>query len=746
MPDLIYTGTLRIASNDPNSPRDIALRATQSTFLAPVEVVSYEGNITIYGITEYGDLSDPPRKYRNQIGNYGAVMRWQVNALPNDLQLMIVNMFDRTAFNDAGTKFDQMSYGQFAGNAGNQPAFPAYTTIPLGTPDCLAEGGTGTSGGALVDTYEDYPPPAAWALDWFGTWTREKRQKLHPYDQWQIATRENASSPQGFLMSQPIGSTTNPRNRTNIRIIAIRQAGGHWAIYGRWDMGQPPVGFGPVSSLYIEADTGDRELTADSDSYLIGQLQAGPGSGRVYRYFLLNLPADTSFRFYLNIAGEPDGQFPKDWEAEDADMTNEELLEGGIRQHFYLPDDVLTGANLRDEAYSEHLTVQDNPIDALIADGGTLVGSEEWAETSGISGGITAESYDPIDFTGRAVKASFTMTGLTPLQQYDVQLTYEQRPVGAAGPLTYLTETITVIPGLATEKLVEIDVVAPLGFARRLYATSVTGVQPEPTLPASKTTSTLIALGELSANGGSWTESEEAAINTFLTALETKSYAFNVKYILPFVGEDMASTLIPILDRSGFGLPTNTAFVDADASTATGLQGDGSSKILTMPFRYSELGGNPGGGFRWGCGVWGNVWNDGGTAGAAINWMWNTGNTQLYGVQPGAAAQQFHSGTLGNDANGAETRANNENWYGQANGNANRRLFLDGAFIGNNTNVVTDTNCGEFFPYLFGDNLGGTRYNASSVFLAYYTDGLMSDLDVADFHSLLAAFQTNLGR
>jgi hypothetical protein len=749
MPDFKYTGTLRIDSNDPNTPREIGLQALQSTFFVPVTFTSYEGDAIIHGITELGDLSDPPRKYRQLVADESEFARQEIQPGPGNLANIRFASNAYTGVNESDTKYAQQAYQTALGNKGQEFQNPPYTSIPLGLPWWMGVLGTGGLGGAATDSFEDVAAPGlgpyGWAdgVNWFDLpFEKGKTWKtLKAPDGFDVDADEYLDSPVLFFKSMDIGSSTDTRARFNIRITAERGGGGGtYNIYVRWDMGQPPIGSGPLSTVYLQARRGNQPVICDAVTGMrLGNLQAGPGSGSVYKYRRFGLPVDTSFRLYGIVQGElNDHQFPRDLSYLESNLDDDTLEAAGLTPWFYLPEDVPAGTLLRDQTHREVLVNEDPIPDAMIANGANTVAANLWARTTSVTGGITAESHAPITFTGTTVRASFTMTGLTPLQVYSVELTFEQRQIGEVTS-TFIKETIDVVPGLDTEKLVEFDIISPEGFERRLYATSVTGSAPQPEEPDGvDRVGELIFEADAIDAGASYTAAESAAIAGFLNALQTKPYKNNLKYVLPFMGNDLASSLLPCWDVEAWGPPTNTNFVDADCSTATGLRANGSSKYLTMPFRNYEIGGNQLD--KSGQGVYFNQNDWGGTSGQWIGANWESGNTQIFGLRIGDYRALYYHGSTGEPVGAAvEEPTENAHYFGVAFSDTSRKIYKNGILQDTNTNAVNSSGANGSDCYLFGDNLGGNRYSASSLFVAYYTDGsaIWTDANVLDLHNLI---------
>jgi len=146
---------------------------------AALSYVSYAGSGTLYGKTEFA-VSDPPRKYRNIIPNNASATRWTPGG---------ANEFDRVwprgrnYWVDGGTKTSRLAYSREGYSAGADTSLVGMGTVPAGTPEWMGNStGAGGSGGASLDTYEDYDPTTSggWNGIWHGSWVRAKTKKSYP--------------------------------------------------------------------------------------------------------------------------------------------------------------------------------------------------------------------------------------------------------------------------------------------------------------------------------------------------------------------------------------------------------------------------------------------------------------------------------------------------------------------------------------------------------------------------------------
>src|SRR5690554_1169304 len=120
---------------------------------AELSFVSMTGTATYYGITEFGDVSDPPRKYRMLTHNYGGFTR-DTSSL--DLLRLWPGPNPRVKYSTAGVLDEDLSFG-CGGDVDTAAAYADQLTLED------VEDDTETTGGDWVA----FPP----------NWIREKTAK-----------------------------------------------------------------------------------------------------------------------------------------------------------------------------------------------------------------------------------------------------------------------------------------------------------------------------------------------------------------------------------------------------------------------------------------------------------------------------------------------------------------------------------------------------------------------------------------
>lgn len=712
--------------------------STVKTFAAFTNV-SYLGSGTLYGITEFGDLSDPPKKYRNLISNDSALARWTPGGSYNGLRL---GLNGRVNYNDAGTKTAQVANNQLLGNAGID--WTLYGSPPVGTPDWIGLFASSTSGGGVRDTLEGYDPggsvPPSLTGQLEGTWVRNKQKKGWDFSTLPAVTGDDANSPAWLWQSYAIGSTTTGAGRANLNVYAVAGAS-VWTVYVFYQMEHPSTGTGPSSALYVKLAEGDQTVDASSGGQFITGNNGASGSPS-YIYARFSVPMDTSMRFYLTITGETPGQFPKDWSASAFPITDAEIVAAGGRNWFYLPE--ATVGIEGDDEYAELLTVEDAPIDFLTSSGasGVTVGTEEWAYTSSYAGGITAESHSPITYTQRVVKSTYNLTGLTTGYTYPVTLVYQQKDYPTGLNITAPSEIVNVV-ATGASMAVEATIIAPVDKQRKLVsATAGTGVAP--VTVSTLESETVMWKARVLANGGTFSSAEAGYCDDLVAGIKGSGVTMsNIRYLIPFIGSDINTMFVPLLDVFEKGVPTNNGFVAGDYSLASGVTGDGSSYLL-LPFTPNEINqpANTLGG--WGAYVTGMS-----NSLTIAGYQTSTGGDTRFTLGVGGAGNWYCS--FGLQANNAQaTPGSNDGFFLFQRGSAtSRKLYRNGTLLDTDTtsDSATDANAKDI-PVFCLNNSAGTNAQfcdgAMGVFLV--TNGTISDTNVGNLNTALSTWLTALGR
>lgn len=224
--------------------------------------------------------------------------------------------------------------------------------------------------------------------------------------------------------------------------------------------------------------------------------------------------------------------------------------------------------------------------------------------------------------------------------------------------------------------------------------------------------------------------------NSLIIAIKATSYNSKIKYLLPFLGSNLATARVPLRDSLGVGIAANTGFVDADFNESRGLQGNGSSKILSSLVRPSQLGSSTNGGIGW----WENN----------INLTGNVEPMGCYGNGGGGQERfvldirsSFTRFVWSLSANGAAiaTAGMNAHYYGQRSAPNVRQFFTNGTILALNTTVDAGAGAADNPIGIVGsyEGVAGAACWPGRGACAYMTDGTMTIAEVTAFNSLLQA-------
>lgn len=223
-------------------------------------------------------------------------------------------------------------------------------------------------------------------------------------------------------------------------------------------------------------------------------------------------------------------------------------------------------------------------------------------------------------------------------------------------------------------------------------------------------------------------------------AIEATTFASKIIMLWPFLGCNIVSACVPLIDRLGRGIATNHGFVDADFSQSLGIQGNGSTKYIDSLVKPGDLGTSNAGGIGW---MERNVSLGGSTNVEPIGSYLN-GNVpdNRFSLDLRSTSRAFRWGAGGNPGQGVA--AINASYYGQSPNASTRDFFIDGARVATDTSVTTTT-ANDLNMLLMGCNCGaiGIKPWGGLGFYAYMTDGTMTDAEYAAFYSLLQTYLVN---
>jgi hypothetical protein len=246
---------------------------------------------------------------------------------------------------------------------------------------------------------------------------------------------------------------------------------------------------------------------------------------------------------------------------------------------------------------------------------------------------------------------------------------------------------------------------------------------------------TIVWRDEAASVGGTFGPSSIARADALIRAVKATSFNSKVVYILPLIGGNLATGLQPLRNSLGAPRPSNTGFVDADFSESTGLQGDGSSKVLDTQIRPGDLGTSGNGGLGW----WENNLSLAGSGTQPVG-CYNLPTDTRFGIP--LAFQRFQWGDFATAATvGGSPPATNGHYYGQRFSATDRKLYFGGAVRVSNTGSDSAAGAsGQTIRMMGADESGSLFYWPGRCACAYMTNGALMDAEVAAFHTLLDTY------
>lgn len=245
-------------------------------------------------------------------------------------------------------------------------------------------------------------------------------------------------------------------------------------------------------------------------------------------------------------------------------------------------------------------------------------------------------------------------------------------------------------------------------------------------------------IARVAANGGTLAANSIGLAAGIIQALDAATFNAKVLWLAPLLGSNLAAALVPLRDSLNAGVMGNTGFVNGDFSQSTGLQGNGSSKVLdTMltPYALDTTVGNGG------MGYWENNIAFGGGAGDEPMGTYNNAASQRFVVDLRTTLAAYRWGAPGNGASSAGTAVNGH-YYGQKNSATLRTISLNGTQLASNTSSDGTAGTTDHNINLMGafDGTGVPTYWGGRCAVAYLTDGSMTTAEITAMHTLLTTY------
>jgi hypothetical protein len=240
--------------------------------------------------------------------------------------------------------------------------------------------------------------------------------------------------------------------------------------------------------------------------------------------------------------------------------------------------------------------------------------------------------------------------------------------------------------------------------------------------------------------GGTFTTNSKPIAAKLLRGIRESTYNSKIKYLLPFLGSNLATACIPLRDTFAVGAAINTGFVAADFSESTGLQG-GAGRLDTQ-LTPAQIGTSSNGGLGfWATAVGGGSFCD-------IGMLSGFAGGRAYLLFTSTTLQRFAWGEWDPWAITYTHTLSPGHYYGQRSSNTDRRIFFNGTQQGISTTAGSDTGgMSDFRIEVLGQSSFGGTYSTDRAGAAYMTDGTMTPTEIAAFHTLLqTTLITPLGR
>lgn len=235
--------------------------------------------------------------------------------------------------------------------------------------------------------------------------------------------------------------------------------------------------------------------------------------------------------------------------------------------------------------------------------------------------------------------------------------------------------------------------------------------------------------------GGGFEWNSIAIANQFIRAIKGKSYFTKIQYLLPMLGKGINAARIPLIDRLNVGGATNTNFVDADFNQSTGLQGNGSNKLLNSLITPGQLGTSNNGGLGW----WENNISFAGN-GSEVMGAYSNDASNRYSIDLRNFTAFFPWGSPGNNAGNGGNPATNGHYYGNRSSATSRVFYKNASQTGTNSANDSASGASERNIYIMAINDGTTFYWPGRCAVTYLTDGTFSSDEIIDFDIVLREY------
>lgn len=234
--------------------------------------------------------------------------------------------------------------------------------------------------------------------------------------------------------------------------------------------------------------------------------------------------------------------------------------------------------------------------------------------------------------------------------------------------------------------------------------------------------------------GTFWDDSVKIADGLSHAILDS-GFSSEIVYVLPFLGSNLRSAVVPLRDSLGVGAASNvntsgTQFVAADFSQPTGLKG-GSFKKLDTLIKPNQLGASNSGGI----GVWTLALDYSGST-TELGGSIDNADTNRFVVDSRSSRRFVCWGSTANLAD--PFTASSTGWiYGQRASATSRQIFDDTGLLASNTTSDSASGAGDKNIFVLSTPYSTPAYNLSRIGCFILTTGQLNSTQVGTLRDII---------
>lgn len=245
------------------------------------------------------------------------------------------------------------------------------------------------------------------------------------------------------------------------------------------------------------------------------------------------------------------------------------------------------------------------------------------------------------------------------------------------------------------------------------------------------------------ANGGCVTPVAIQIAGHTHAAISAATFADKILMLWPFLGCNVISFRVPLIDRLGKGLLTNVGFTDAQCNQALGVRGDtGQMRYFNTNTLPSELGPFNSGGMFW--------WETDIAGGLSLTNVSPMGSflddnipDNRFCFDLRTLTRAFRWGTDPTGLAGDSSAPANGFYYGQSPNAGDRQFYFDGSLVAQTTDTVDVENDNTILLMGIEEGTQGVKPWGGRGFLAGLTDATMTAAEIAALKAILLKYLVN---